>query len=51
MCLDIEPHLGATPQIKIALNNKKIWIYGKKHEQVKLMKNMEFTQIGSNDLC
>jgi hypothetical protein len=50
MCLDIEPHLGATPQIKIALNNKKIWIYGKKHEQVKLMKNMEFTQIGSNDL-
>jgi hypothetical protein len=23
---------------------------GKKHEQVKLMRNMEFTQIGSNDL-
>ena len=50
MCLDIEPHLGATPQIKIALNIKKYGSMEKKHEQVKLMRNMEFTQIGSNDL-
>jgi hypothetical protein len=50
MCLDIEPHLGATPQIKIALNNKKYGSMGKKHEQVKIMRNMEFIEIGSNDL-